>query len=44
LLEEIANPAVGTRALTEALMKQCLIVLLRTHLKQGGAIRQSFRR
>jgi AraC-like DNA-binding protein len=37
LLEEIANPAVGTRALTEALMKQCLIVLLRTHLKQVGA-------
>lgn len=36
LIEEAANPAIGTRAMTEALMKQCLIFLLR-HLKQAGA-------
>lgn len=34
MLTEIAQPGVGTRALTEALMKQCLILLLRRHLTQ----------
>ena len=32
MLAEIAEPGVGTQALTEALMKQCLILLLRHHL------------
>ena len=32
LLGEIARPGIGTQALTEALMKQCLILLLRHHL------------
>ena len=34
MLAEIAQPGIGTRALTEALMKQCLILLLRRHLTQ----------
>lgn len=34
MFAEIAKPGVGTRALTEALMKQCLILLLRHHLTQ----------
>jgi AraC-like DNA-binding protein len=37
LMEEAANPVIGTRAMTEALMKQCLIQLLRMHLKRAGA-------
>lgn len=32
MIGELAKPGVGTRALTEALMKQCLILLLRQHL------------
>ncbi len=32
MLGEIATPGIGTQALTEALMKQCLILLLRHHL------------
>ena len=32
MFEELASPSVGTRALTEALMQQCLILLLRQHL------------
>lgn len=32
MLAEIAQPGIGTRALTEALMKQCLVLLLRRHL------------
>ncbi len=32
LLSEVAKPTVGTQALTEALMKQCLILVLRQHL------------
>ncbi len=35
LLAESARPGVGTRALTEALLKQCLILLLRRHLERG---------
>lgn len=31
LLAEMSKPGVGTQALTEALMKQCLILLLRRH-------------
>lgn len=31
-LEETAQPGIGTQALTEAMMKQCLILLLRRHL------------
>lgn len=34
---EIASPTIGTQALTEALMKQCLILLLRRHLTQEAA-------
>lgn len=37
LLAEVASPGVGTQALTEALMKQCLILLLRRHLIAGEA-------
>src|SRR3546814_17852766 len=33
LLEEVAAPTEGTRALTSALMKACLVVLLRRHLE-----------
>ena len=34
MLDEVAHPGVGTQALTEAMMKQCLILLLRRHLLQ----------
>ena len=33
LLKEIATPKEGTRAMTSALMKACLVVLLRRHLE-----------
>ena len=33
LLEEVSSPKEGTRALTSALMKACLVVLLRRHLE-----------
>lgn len=32
MLAEVAQPSLGTQAMTEALMKQCLIILLRRHL------------
>lgn len=32
MLAEVARPSLGTQAMTEVLMKQCLIVLLRQHL------------
>ena len=32
MLAEVANPSLGTQALTEALMKYCLVILLRQHL------------
>jgi AraC-like DNA-binding protein len=35
LLDELATPRPGTRALAETLMKQCLIVLLRRHVASG---------
>ncbi len=36
---EVASPSLGTQAMTEALMKQCLITLLRQHLLRapGGS-------
>ena len=34
MLAEVANPGLGTQAMTEALMKQCLIALLRRHLRR----------
>lgn len=36
LLAEVSRPGLGTQALTEALMKQCLILLLRRHLSDAG--------
>jgi len=35
LLAESARPGVGTRALTEALLKQCLVLLLRRRINRG---------
>ena len=35
LLAESARPGVGTRALTEALLKQCLVLLLRRKIDRG---------
>ncbi len=32
LMSEVAEPGIGTQAMTESLMKQCLILLLRHHL------------
>lgn len=32
MLAEVARPSLGTQAMTEVLMKQCLIILLRRHL------------
>jgi AraC-like DNA-binding protein len=37
LLAESARPTIGTRALTEALLKQCLILLLRRMVQRGAA-------
>ncbi len=36
MLGEVAHPGLGTKAMTEVLMKQCLIVLLRQHLLEGA--------
>ncbi len=36
ILEEMASPAAGTKEVTGALMKQCLLLLLRTHLERKG--------
>ena len=35
-MRELAHPGVGTRALVGALMKQLLVLLLRTHLQRHG--------
>ena len=35
LLEELSRPAIGTQVLTESLMKQCLVILLRQQLSRG---------
>jgi AraC family transcriptional regulator, activator of mtrCDE len=37
LLAESARPTIGTRALTEALLRQCLILLLRRMIQRGTA-------
>ena len=37
MLAEVFRPALGTQAMTEVLMKQCLIILLRQHLLAGEA-------
>ena len=37
MLAEVTNPGLGTQAMTEALMKQCLVVLLRQHLLRDSA-------
>jgi len=37
MLAEVANPGLGTQAMTETLMKQCLITLLRQHLTRDDA-------
>ena len=34
MLAEVASPGFGTQAMTEVLMKQCLITLLRQHLRR----------
>ena len=35
MLAEVVDPSLGTQAMTEVLMKQCLIILLRRHLTAG---------
>ncbi len=37
MLAEVAQPGLGTQAMTEVLMKQCLIILLRQHLLGDAA-------
>ena len=37
MLAEVASPGLGTQAMTEVLMKQCLIALLRQHLLRDSA-------
>ena len=37
MLAEVTRPGLGTQAMTEALMKQCLVALLRQHLLRDGA-------
>lgn len=36
MIEELATPSLGTPEVTAALMKQCLLVFLRTHLGKQG--------
>ena len=43
MVEELAHPSLGTAEVTGALMKQCLIVLLRRHLREHGADSPIFR-
>ena len=42
MLAELAMPGFGTRALTESLMKVCLVTILRRQLEQPGADRPIF--
>ena len=35
LLEELSKPTIGTQVMTESLMKQCLVLLLRRQLARG---------
>jgi hypothetical protein len=37
MIAELTRPTVGTRAFTGALMKKCLILLLRQYLVHHGA-------
>jgi transcriptional regulator GlxA family with amidase domain len=37
LADERAAPGIGTNALTGALMKQCLVLLVRRHLQRGNS-------
>jgi AraC-like DNA-binding protein len=37
MLEELSRPSLGARVMAEALMKQCLILLLRDHMDRLGA-------
>jgi AraC-like DNA-binding protein len=37
LAEERARPDIGTRALSGSLMRQCLVLLVRRHLKRGSS-------
>ena len=37
MLAEVASPGLGTQAMTETLMKQCLLVLMRRHLPRDGS-------
>ncbi|HEY0012298.1 MAG TPA: helix-turn-helix domain-containing protein [Allosphingosinicella sp.] len=37
MLEEIARPSLGTRALTSALMKTCLVMVIRRFFERSGA-------
>ena len=37
MLAEVTQPSLGTQAMTEALMQQCLVLLLRRHLPPDGA-------
>jgi AraC-like DNA-binding protein len=37
ILAELARPAIGTKAIIEALMKQIVVLLLRSHFERGGA-------
>jgi AraC-like DNA-binding protein len=36
LIEETARPTIGTQVMTESIMKQCLIVVLRGHIARHG--------
>ena len=38
MLAEVAMPGLGTQAMTEVLMKQCLIILLRNHLNGAAGV------
>lgn len=42
MLAEVASPGLGTQAMTEVLMKQCLIALLRQHLLRDDSISPLF--
>ena len=35
LIDELSHPAIGTQVLTESLMKQCLVILLRQQFARG---------
>ncbi len=43
MVEELAQPSLGSAEVTGALMKQCLIVFLRRHLREHGTASPIFR-